>query len=333
MNQQNQMGQDLGGALGGNLFTTAVPRISQGANNNGTAGLTASITDVGALTTSDYQLRFDGASYTMLRLSDNVVTNLGATVPLTQVIDGVTVTLSAGMAKGDTFTIRPTADGARDISVAISDPAKIAAAAPIRGNAAIANTGTGTISAGTVNAPLPLDPNLQNKVTVTFIDTTHFTVTDNTLGTTLVGPPGTVYDPATGATLSFNGWTVQIAGAPAVSDTFTVDRNTNATGDNRNALLMVGLQNQNILANGTASFQGAYGQLVGQIGAKTNELDVTSTAQTSMLNETIKQQQSISGVNLDEEAANLLRYQRAYEAAAQAMKIANTMFDTLLGLG
>ncbi|BBI98765.1 flagellar hook-associated protein FlgK [Ferrigenium kumadai] len=333
MNQQNRMGQDLTGVLGGDLFTAAVPRVSQGANNGGTATVTASITDVAALTTSDYQVRFDGTSYTMLRLSDNTTTNLGTTVPLTQVVDGVSVTLSAGMMKGDTFMIRPTADGARDISVAISDPSKIAAAAPIRGNAAIANTGTGTISAGTVNAPLPLNPNLQNKVTVTFVDATHFTVTDNTLGTTLVGPPGTVYNPATGATLSFNGWTVQIAGAPAVNDTFTVDRNTNATGDNRNALLMAGLQTKNILANGTASFQGAYGQLVGQIGAKTNELSVTSTAQTSMLNETIKQQQSISGVNLDEEAANLLRYQRAYEASAQAMKIANTMFDALLALG
>lgn len=334
LNQQNQMGQDLNGVLGGNLFTVGVPRVSPSANNTSAATLTASISDVNALTTSDYQLRFDGTNYSMLRLSDNAVTSLGTTLPLTpSTVDGFSFSLDVAMAAGDSFLIRPTANGASGISVAITDPARIAAAAPIRGNATLTNTGTGTISAGTVNPPLPLDPNLQNKVTVTFIDATHFTVTDNTAGTTLVGPPGTVYDPATGATVSFNGWTVQITGAPAANDTFTVDRNTNATGDNRNALLMAGLQNKNTLANGTATFQGAYGQLVGEVGAKTHELEVTSAAQTTMLDEIVKQQQSISGVNLDEEAANLLRFQRAYEASAQAMKIANTLFDTLLGLG
>ncbi|HXU93142.1 MAG TPA: flagellar hook-associated protein FlgK [Gallionella sp.] len=330
MNQQNQMGQDLTGALGGNLFTVAAPRVSNGANNNGTATLTASIADVGALTTSDYQLRFDGTNYTMLRLSDNAVTNLGTTLPLTPgTIDGFSFNLTAGasgMMKGDTFLIRPTADGARDIAVAITDPAKIAAAAPIRGNATVTNTGTGTISAGTVNTPLPLNPNLQATVTIAFNSATTFTVS----GAVPAVTGSVAYTP--GGNISYNGWTVQINGTPAVGDSFTVQKNTNATGDNRNALLMVGLQNKSILANGTASFQGAYGQLVGQIGAKTNELSVTSTAQTSMLNETIKQQQSVSGVNLDEEAANLLRYQRAYEAAAQALKIANTMFDTLLAL-
>jgi flagellar hook-associated protein 1 FlgK len=334
VNQQNQMGLDAAGVLGGDFFTAGTPRISPGANNVSAATLTASIADVGALTTSDYQLRFDGTNYTMIRLSDNAVTNLGTTLPLTpSTVDGFSFSLSAAMTAGDIFLIRPTANGASNIAIAINDPARIAVAAPIRGNATLTNTGSGKISAGTVNTPLPLNPNLQNRVTVTFIDPTHFTVFDNTAGVPLVAAPGTLYDPNVGATLSFNGWTAQITGTPATNDTFTVDRNTNATGDNRNALLMAGLQNQNILANGTASFQAAYGQLVGQVGAKTHELDITSTAQTNMLNETIKQQQSISGVNLEEEAANLLRYQRAYQAAAQAMKIANAMFDSLLGLG
>lgn len=334
VNQQSQMGQDLNGVLGGNFFTAGTPRVSPGANNVSASTLTASITNVAALTTSDYQLRFDGTNYTMIRLPDNAVTNLGTTLPLTPAaVDGFSFSLSAAMTAGDSFLIRPTANGASNIAVAINDPVRIAVAAPIRGNATLTNTGSGKISAGTVNAPLPLNPNLQNKVTVTFVDPTHFTVFDNTAGVPLVAAPGTLYDPNVGATLSFNGWTVQITGAPATNDTFIVDRNTNATGDNRNALLMAGLQSRNILANGTVNFQGAYGQLVGQVGAKTHELQVTSTAQTSMLNETIKQQQSVSGVNLDEEAANLLRFQRAYEAAAQAMKIANNMFNSLLGLG
>lgn len=116
-------------------------------------------------------------------------------------------------------------------------------------------------------------------------------------------------------------------------DQFTLALNTNATGDNRNALLMAGMQNQNIMANGTATFQGVYGQLVGEVGAKTHELFVTSQAQINMTAQTVAAQQSVSGVNLDEEAANLMRYQRAYQAAAKAMQVANTMFDALLAIG
>ena len=116
-------------------------------------------------------------------------------------------------------------------------------------------------------------------------------------------------------------------------DKFTLALNTNATGDNRNALLMTGMQNQNIMANGSATFQGIYGQLVGEGGAKTHELFVTSQAQINMTAQTVAAQQSVSGVNLDEEAANLMRYQRAYQAAAKAMQVANTMFDALLAIG
>jgi flagellar hook-associated protein 1 FlgK len=136
-----------------------------------------------------------------------------------------------------------------------------------------------------------------------------------------------------GQDISYNGWTMQVTGTPRAGDVFNVASNTNATGDNRNALMMAGLQTQNLLANGTTGIQGAFSQLVGSVGAKTQELTITSAAQDSMVTTTVATQQSVSGVNLDEEAANLLRYQRAYQAAAKAMQIANTMFDSLLTLG
>jgi flagellar hook-associated protein 1 FlgK len=95
---------------------------------------------------------------------------------------------------------------------------------------------------------------------------------------------------------------------------------------------MAALQTANTLANSTTSFQGAYGQLIGQVGSQTRELTVTSQAQSNLLDQVTRSQQAVSGVNLDEEAANLLRYQQAYQAAAKAMQIANTMFDTVLNL-
>jgi flagellar hook-associated protein 1 FlgK len=262
-----------------------------------------------------------------VRLSDNTVTNLGATLP--QTVDGLTLNMSGTPAQGDTFFIRPTANAARDISLLVKDPSKIAAAAPMRGNAALGNLGNGKISAGVVNMPLPVDPNVQAPVSIVFNDPpTTFTVTGAVPD--VAATPMTYTD---GADISYNGWTVQINGTPKAGDSFSIGPNTNAVGDNRNALLIAGLQNQNLLANGTAGLQGAYGQLVGDVGAKTHELDVTSQAQNNMVTQTVAAQQSVSGVNLDEEAANLMRYQKAYQAAAKAMQIANTMFDALMAIG
>ncbi len=327
VNQQNQAGLDLTGKAGAALFTVAAPRVDRGALNLGTATVSASIADIGAITTSDYQLTVNspaGSGYKMVRLSDKFVTNV-PTLP--QTIDGITLNIGAGGLPGDSFLIRPTANAARDIALTTSDPAAIAAAAPIRGTSALTNIGSGVITPGVVNMPLPLDPNLQATVTIAFDSATTYTVTGAV-------PPVVGSVPyVAGANVTYNGWTTQITGTPSVNDTFTVSANTNATGDGRNALLMVGLQTKNIFNNGTTGIQAAYSQLVGNVGAKTNELAVTSLAQTSMLNESIKQQQSIQGVNLDEEAANLLRFQRAYEAAAKALQISNTMFDAVLALG
>lgn len=328
INQQNQMGQDLNGALGGNIFNAAAPRVSVGANNTGGATVSATISSVSALTTSDYQLKFDGTNYSMTRLTDNVVTSLGATLPGLSV-DGISASIATGaMNAGDSFLIRPTANAARDIAVMTTDPNKLATAAPMRASAALGNTGTGAIAAGTVNTPLPLNANLQAPVSITFTSPTTFDV----VGAGTGNPVGLVYPTASG-NITYNGWTTQITGAPAAGDVFNMASNTTATGDNRNALLMAAMQTQNLLANGTTSFQGAYSQLVGSIGAKTSELTVTSLAQDAMVTQTVANQQSVSGVNLDEEAANLIRYQRAYQAAAKAMQIANTMFDSLLTLG
>ena len=335
-NQQHQLGQDLNGVLGGNFFVQPVPVVNNSTSNTGAAVVGASISSYSALTGSDYSLQFNGGtSYTLTRLSDNTVTNIPGGLP--QTVDGLTISVAGAPAVNDSFMIRPTVNGALSIAVAITDPAKVAAAAPIRTNAALTNNGTGKISAGTVNAPPPVTPdplhpltdqNLQQPVTITFTSAATFDVTGTGVGLPAIGVAYT-----SGGNISYNGWTAQITGVPSAGDTFTVGPNTNASSDNRNALLLGGLQTQNTLLGGTTSYQGVYGQMVTQVGNKTREMQVTSTAQETMLQQTIQAQQAVSGVNLDEEAANLLRYQRAYQAAGKAMEIASTMFDTLLSLG
>jgi flagellar hook-associated protein 1 FlgK len=334
-NEQLQLGQDLRGVAGVNLFVQATPIVNHNSANDGNAVVGASVASVAALTGSDYTLSYTASGYTLKRLTDNttVFSNL-ATLPATPV-EGLTLNVVSGTpGAGDIYTIRPTVNGARDFAVALTDTSKLALAAPIRTTTAIANTGTGKISAGSVNAPPPTAANLRNNVSIVFTDATHYTVTDNsTLPAPTVLAAGALYDPAVGATLSFNGWTAQLSATPDPGDTFTVGPNTGASTDNRNALLLAGLQTRTLLTGGTSSYQGLYGQLVSQIGNKTRELNVTSMAQNAIVQQATQAQQSVSGVNLDEEAANLLRYQQAYQAAGKAMQIASTLFDTLLSIG
>ena len=327
INQQNQMGQDLNGALGASLINAAPPAVSAGAANTGSASLTAANTDVSVMTGSNYQLKYDGTNYTVTRLTDNTVTQLtSAQLAAGAVVDGVTIKLTGAMNAGDSFLIQPTVNAASQIAMLTTDPTKLAAAAPILASASSTNTGSGTITPGTVNTSLPLNANLQQPVTITFTSATTYKVS----GTGTGNPTGLSYAP--GQNISYNGWTTQISGTPAAGDTFTVASNVGAAGDNRNALLMASLQTQNIMGNNTTTLEGTYASLVSSVGSKTSSLTVTSTAQNTMVTQALAAQQAVSGVNLDEEAANLLQYQRAYQASAKAMQIANTMFDALMTL-
>jgi flagellar hook-associated protein 1 FlgK len=251
------------------------------------------------------------------------------------------------MQKGDSYTINPTANGAGSFAVAVTDPAQIAAATPIISNAGASNTGTGTISSGTVSAGFAATT-VNPAVTLTYDSTTNtfsgFPATLPVTVTSTSSPPvtttfaaGTPVTYTAGSTVSFGGASFVLTGAPANGDTFTISQNTDAPTDNRNALLLAGLQTQNTMlsSNGqpTASYVAVYGQLVSQVGNQTNQLNVTSTAQNTLVSNTTQAQQSVSGVNLDEEAANLLRYQQAYQAAAKAMQIANTLFDSIINIG
>jgi len=130
---------------------------------------------------------------------------------------------------------------------------------------------------------------------------------------------------------------VAISGVPATGDIFTIATNTNGIGDNRNALAIAALQTSNKLANNssgspTTTYQGAYSQLVSSIGNKTRETQVNSASQATLLNNTVNVQQQLSGVNLDEEAANLLRFQQAYQAAAKMIQVGSTLFETILNI-
>ena len=145
----------------------------------------------------------------------------------------------------------------------------------------------------------------------------------------MTGDP-TVYTYTSGTDIEANGWRVQVSGSPVAGDSFTVSDNVSGSGDNRNALKLADVLNQPVLNGGSASLNAAAGQFIGSIGVQTNQAKVSSAAQKVIYDEGVSALQSVSGVNLDEEAANLVRYQQAYMAAAQMIRVADTIFQSVL---
>jgi flagellar hook-associated protein 1 FlgK len=149
---------------------------------------------------------------------------------------------------------------------------------------------------------------------------------------------GIPYNSATGADVFptpggiNHGYRISISGAPAAGDEFSTLYNTGGIGDNSNALALANISTQQLLFGGTESITDAYNGLLVDVGSDTKQAELNSLARQSVLEQSVSQRESISGVNLDEEAASLIKYQQAYQAAAQVITVANSLFDTLLNM-
>jgi flagellar hook-associated protein 1 FlgK len=343
-NAQHVLGQDQNGDMGTNFFNPIQAYVGTNANNSqaSTAEVSAVVTDGSALTASDYSVDFDGTNFNVTRLSDGQKTQINPYPQTTpQVIDGVSYSISGTPATKDNFLVRPTFNAAKDFSVAITDGEKIALAVPVTTAATVANAGNGKITAATID-PAYLTPGnaVTAPSTLTFDKATgtlsgfpsgqDVTVTVN--GTATVYPAGTPVPYTDGANIGYGGVNFAISGQPADQDTFTVGPNTSGVGDSHNGALLAGLQTKNVMGNGKATFQTTYAQMVNFVGTKAREAQINGTAADAAVTQATNAQQSVSGVNLDEEAANLLRYQQAYQASGKVMQVASQLFDTLLSL-
>ena len=337
-NAQHQLGQTQTGAMGGDFFKVTGPTATASTDNTGSGVPSAAIVDISAMKQSDYRLQYDGSNYNVTRMSDGNVTTFGA---FPKTIDGISFGMSGTPQTSDSYLIRPSIAAAGSFKVAFTDTASIAAAAPVVTAASANNSGAAAISAGTVSSGF-VSTSLTPTSTLSFtaggsgmtlsgFPNMPVTVTNNGVDTLFAAGAPVTYTP--GATMSFAGVSVSIVGQPNDGDSFTVGRNSNGAGDSRNAVLMASLQSQNTLNNKTTSYLGAYAQMVSLVGNKTREMEVTSSAADKLHAQAVQAQESESGVNLDEEAANLMRYQQAYQAAGKVMQTAGDLFQTLLDLG
>lgn len=319
VNQQHAAGMDQYGQLGGDFFSTPTPSVTGALGNTGSATVSAAITDTNALQATSYELSYDGTQWTMKDASSGATVALSgsgtAADPFTAA--GISLTISGTANAGDKYLVQPVSTAAGSISVAITDPSKIAAASPIQTSAASANTGSGAISSGSITDSS--NANLLTPVTIQFTDANTYTI--NGAGS---------YTYTNGGDINVNGWSVQITGAPAAGDSFTVSPNNGSSSDNTNANLLAGVANLKLIANGQQTLTSANGTMVSQVGVQAQQASAQLDTETAIRSQDQAQRDSLSGVNLDEEAANLQHYQQAYQAAAQIIATANTMFQSLI---
>jgi flagellar hook-associated protein 1 FlgK len=319
VNNQHHEGMDLNGNLGGDFFTVGGVDTTDSLANTGTATLAVTRTNVGALTANDYVLLKTSSGFSLRDKATGAAVAFTGTGTVADPIlfDGLSLVVSAGSATGDQYVIHPTREAISGLSVAITDPSRVAAAAPIRAAAATTNAGTGKITTGEV-----LDPTNANLLTTTnivFTSATTYSVN---------GGPNIAY--TAGSNIDVNGWRVQVSGAPGTGDTFTVRSNAGAVGDNRNAFALADALKAGVLDGGTTSVASAVERLTSDIGLATQSAQMSRDAAQSVNESDIAARDAVSGVNLDEEAANMLRFQQAYQANAQIIAIAGQMFDALI---
>lgn len=328
VNAQNRLGVDLAGSTGGNFFVPAANATGLPASTNtGSAELHASVSDPTALQASDYEVRFDAAGVSIVRLSDGNATSFAS---LPAEVDGLNFQLDAGAGNaGDRFRVKPFADAARNMQVAIGSPTQLAAASPVQVTPAATNAGGLSIEG--LHA-VQASANLTDPVTLTFQADGTFTATglgpDNPLPDN-PGPPAT-YNYTAGQPLVFNGWSLTLRGSPAAGDTLDIAASTTgSTLQNAgNAKAMLGLRDLATF-DGVALADG-YGSLLSHLGTSVQGAKFEAGFSSQVASSTEDARAAVSGVNLDEEAARLLQFQQSYQAAAKFLQVAQSTFDTLL---
>lgn len=342
-NDQHKLGVDLNGVLGTDFFSQAAPGVFSNARNAGDMVLGASVSDTSQLTTSDYSVQVKDVAgtltYSVTRLSDKQSMGDFTTFPAS--FDGVSLAVASGTAQaGDSFLVQPTRTGARDMDVLVRDTAKVAAASPLATGKAVGNKGTGALSPAVVDAGYLATP-LAGTVTLAYdaaANTLSGFPATSAVTVTLADGSSTNYAAGTavpytaGASIRFDGIEVKLSGAPAEGDTFTIGKNAGGVSDGSNALQLGALQRKTAMDGGTSTFNGAFAKLVSEVGNRAMEIRVAEKTQESVTGQIRASRDSISGVNQDEETANLLMYQQMYQANAKVIQTASTMFDAILGI-
>ncbi|WOX51105.1 flagellar basal body rod C-terminal domain-containing protein [Aeromonas sp. CD] len=366
MNQQNRLGMDLDNELGGDLFSLGTSDGLAYSQNTGNAAAKVSFvpgkgTEV---TTFDYEVQFSSATgYEVFSVDkDGNRTSLatGTTPPATVQVagHGIQFDLSGTPAAGDRILLQPTKRAAAGLGQLVTRAEDLALASPLKADKGKNNFGSGEIKlngitntgTGSGFGTNSLDPASPQVVKIDGSGNYEVYAAD---GTTLIGVApaaskgqnlmAALENPLGGPKVYATptqtpGYEFSITGKVEANDSFTLSYNTDGFADNANGLALAELQNKDLVrkssnagtSNDKMTFNEAYSSLVTGVGNTTSQAKSQLKADETKLTQSRGIFESVSGVSLEEEAANLIRYQQSYAASAQIVSTAKTIFDTLL---
>lgn len=338
-NDQHKKGVDLDGELGGDFFELSKPL---GYSYKGNASEIASVEfdtgNIDELRATDYTISYRNDAFSVTRndSGDEVDFTLDGGVLS---FGGVNVAFESTPQNGDKFEIQPVRRAGQDMKVAITDGDKIAA-----GDAGLDGEESSSLTSFKHSGDLAVNDLKMSPGA--FSDHKEYTLTLDSDGKLTVTPPDStiridgqpfdedsILDLEENKTVEIDGMSFTLSSLPTNGEaTLTVAQNIiAASGDNRNALALQKLQSEAVVG-GSASVSSAYASIVSDVGNRANITQVNLDARQGLTDQLRAVQQSESGVNLDEEAANLIRYQQYYMANARVIDTAGSIMDTILNL-
>ncbi|QHG66298.1 flagellar hook-associated protein FlgK [Pseudomonas putida] len=370
INSQLAQGIDKNGDFGATLFgdinsaaAIAQRSVAKTGNSAGSGNLDVTIKDTGKLTTSDYQVTFNSdKQYTVRKLPDG--TDMG-TYSLDDdpapVIDGFTLSLNGGaLSAGDSFKITPTRNAAANIDTVLTDPKRLALAAPLTATSGSGNKGTGVITQPTLTSEMDIYDATQRSqlqtglkystpVKLVFGDDgsspqayTMYDAKGNNIGSGTIIPGQEnklqlsvpMVDGSGNSLGSSFTFEMSVSGAPKNGDSYTVALTGAGSADNRNSQSVIDLQTKSTVEVGAdgkgISFTDAYAKLVSNVGGKAGQAQMDSDATTALHTSALDARDGVSGVSIDEETGNLIKFQQYYTASSQIIKAAQETFATLI---
>lgn len=345
VNRQQSLGLDLGQPAGSGapIFALGAPAALPASTNARDAGgnflssVSLTVADPKQLQASDYELRTDASTpgqYFLTRLSDGVT----RTVADGDTIDGFTLAIGTpAPGATDRFLLQPVSQAAQGMARVLNNPNGIAASSPVVATVASGNTGTATVGSLTVTSTA-LDPTQTANISFTD-DSGNYNWELRDAGNAVVSSGTGTW--TAGSTIALNGFELTLAGVPRSGDAVQVAPTTFPAANNGNALSLLALRDagivgEQLLAGGVVSagesITSAYASAMADIGVRVQSARSSSNISTAVATNAEAARAGVSGVNLDEEAARLIQFQQAYQAAAKVLQVAQSVFDTLLSV-
>lgn len=364
INSQNKLGLNLNNQLGGDVFSIAsIDGLAYSGTSSGASVSASIVSGSGSnLTPNDFEVSYSTSSGLSISIiSDNSKIQVYPVSPATDFSQTSTIDLSdyglsfdiSSMSNGDKFLIQPTLNAASSTQLANISQDDLALASPIKASADSGNYGSATITLDSISntsvlntstTPISINSNAPSKIVINdageyeiYSASSATPIATLALSSTFNG--SNIMAAAYGSTAAtYPGYEVSITGSVKPGDEFTIAFNENGFSDNSNGLVLANLSNKDLVRNGASestdnkrTFAESYNATVASVGATVSSLKTLSTAADAKLTQSQSVYESVAGVSLDEEAANLIRYQQAYAASAKVITAAQETFDTLLG--